>query len=175
VSYLYLNMINEHFKNATDLLKAFPNETTCLEHLENLRWQGIIVSPFDPYSKVYTCKNNRYRCRNSGKYFNAKTDTIFQNSRIPLQKWFLAIWIVTNHPKLTSVELAQDLGLTQKTAWYILQRIKNYLATPLLPTTERKPEKKITKSASTQKIENIEVVQEHDKLAVTEWLQLLKK
>lgn len=120
-------MINTNFKTIIDLIRAFPDEQTCIDHLESLRWNsGHIVSPFDPYSKVYKCANNRYRCKNTGKYFNVKTGTLFDNSKVELQKWFLAIWLATSHKKgISSVQLSKDIGVTQKTAWFMLQRIRN--------------------------------------------------
>lgn len=119
-------MINQDFNSILDLIKAFPNEQTCIDHLETLRWNGNVVSPFDATSKVYKCKGNKYRCKNTGKYFNVKTDTLFDNTKIELQKWFLAIWIVTSHKKgISSLQLSRDLNITQKSAWFMLQRIRN--------------------------------------------------
>jgi len=119
-------MINKDFKSILDLLKAFPNEQACIDHLTNLRWNGNVVSPFDPASKVYVCKNNRYKCKNSGKYFNVKTATMFDNTKVELQKWFLAIYLITSHSKgISSVQLSKDLDVTQKTAWFMLQRVRN--------------------------------------------------
>ena len=118
-------MINQDFKSILDLIKAFPNEQTCIEHLETLRWNGNVVSPFDSSSKVYVCKGNKYKCKNTGKYFNVKTDTMFDNTKMELQKWFLAIWIVTSHKKgISSLQLGRDLNITQKSAWFMLQRIR---------------------------------------------------
>jgi len=118
-------MINKEFNSILELLQTFQNEQDCINHLEELRWEGYVVSPFDTTSKVYKCKNNRYRCVNSGKYFNVKTNTIFDNTKISLQKWFLAIWLITfNKKNISSFRLAKDLDVTQKTAWLILQRIK---------------------------------------------------
>ncbi len=118
-------MINTNIKSVFELLKTFSSEQVCIEYLESLRWSGIVVSPFDSESKVYKCKNNQYRCRNTGKYFNAKTGTMFENSKISLRKWFLAIWLVTSHKKgISSLQLGRDLGVTQKTAWFMLQRIR---------------------------------------------------
>lgn len=54
-----------------------------------MRWHGYVTSPFIEGSKVYKCKNNRYRCKESGKYFNVKTGTLFDNTKIPLRKWFM--------------------------------------------------------------------------------------
>jgi len=123
-------MINKDFTSLFDLLKAFPDEDTCINHLEKLRWEyGEVISPFDTDSKVYSCKGNKYKCKNTGKYFNVKTDTIFENTKIKLQKWFLAIWLVTSHKKgISSAQLGRDIGVTQKTAWFMLQRIRNCLA-----------------------------------------------
>ena len=78
------------FKSIFNLLKEFSTEQHCIDHLEKLRWNGNVVSPFDETSKVYKCKGNKYRCKNTKKYFNVKTDTIFDDSKIPLQKWFMA-------------------------------------------------------------------------------------
>lgn len=118
-------MINATFNTILDLIKAFPNEQSCINHLEKLRWNGEVVSPFDPSSKVYVCAGNKYKCKNTGKYFNVKTATLFDNTKIELQKWFLAIWLITTHKKgISSVQLATDLGVTQKTAWFMNHRIR---------------------------------------------------
>lgn len=118
-------MINTEFNSILDLLKAFPDEQSCIDHLELLRWNGEVVSPFDSTSKVYDCKGNRYKCKNTGKYFNVKTSTLFDNTKIKLQKWFLAIYLVTSHKKgISSIQLGKDIGVTQKTAWFMLQRIR---------------------------------------------------
>lgn len=118
-------MFNKEVKSVLDLIKAFPDEQTCIDHLELIRWNGNVVSPFDATSKVYKCKGNKYQCKNTGKYFNVKTDTLFDNTKMPLQKWFLAIWIVTSHKKgISSLQLGRDLDITQKSAWFMLQRIR---------------------------------------------------
>jgi len=120
-------MINKDFKTILDLINTFPNEESCIEHLTSLRWEdGIVTSPFDASSKVYACKGNRYRCKNTSKYFNVKTGTLFDNTKVKLQKWFLAIWLITSHKKgISSVQLSKDIGVTQKTAWFMLHRIRN--------------------------------------------------
>jgi len=118
--------MNKEFNNISELLETFPDEQSCIDHLECLRWDGNTVSPFDASSKVYKCANNRYRCKESGKYFNIKTQTLFDNTKVKLQKWFLAIWLVTSHKKeISSIQLSKDIGVTQKTAWFMLQRIRN--------------------------------------------------
>lgn len=118
-------MIDTNFKSVVELLDTFKDEQTCIEHLEHLRWDGNVVSPFDPTSVVYKCKNNRYRCKNTGKYFNVKTNTLFDNTKIPLRKWFVVIYLVTCHKKgVSSLQLSRDIDVTQKTAWFMLHRIR---------------------------------------------------
>ncbi len=119
-------MINKEIKSALELIIFFSNEQICINHLEKLRWNNNVVSPFEASSKVYNCNGNKYKCKNTGKYFNVKTATIFDNTKIELQKWFLAIWIVTSHKKGTSsLQLSHDIDITQKSAWFMLQRIKS--------------------------------------------------
>ena len=118
-------MINQNFHSVRELLKAFPDEQTCINHLETLRWNGNVVSPFDATSKVYKCAGNKYKCKNTGKYFNVRTATLFDNTKIELQSWFLAIYLITGHKKgISSLQLAKDLNTTQKTAWFMLHRIR---------------------------------------------------
>ena len=118
-------MLPKNFNSIIDIVKAFPTEQSCIEHLESLRWNGNVVSPFDATSKVYKCKGNKYRCKNTGKYFNVRTATLFDNTKVELRKWFVAIWIVTSHKKgISSLQLGRDIDVTQKTAWFMLQRIR---------------------------------------------------
>lgn len=113
------------FGSLWELQSAFPTEQSCIEHLENMIWGDVIVSPFDPASKVYKCKSNKYRCKNTGKYFNVKTGTLFDNTKVELRKWFMAIWLVASHKEsISSVQLSKDIGVTQKTAWFMLKRIR---------------------------------------------------
>ena len=118
-------MLSKNFNSIIDIVNAFPTEQSCIDHLEFLRWNGNVVSPFDATSKVYKCKGNKYRCKNTGKYFNVRTATLFDNTKVELRKWFVAIWIVTSHKKgISSLQLGRDIDVTQKTAWFMLQRIR---------------------------------------------------
>ncbi len=118
-------MITQDFNTLIELFEAFPTEQSCIDHLEELRWSGVVISPFDPTSIVYKCKDNKFRCKNTGKYFNVRTKTLFDNTKIPLRKWFAAIWLVTCHKRgVSSVQLSTDIGVTQKTAWFMLHRIR---------------------------------------------------
>lgn len=113
------------FNNILDLINAFPDEEACIKHLELIKWNGVPESPFDPISKVYKCTKGRYKCKNTGKYFNIKVGTIFENTNIPLQKWFLALYIFSSHKKgISSHQLAKDINVTQKSAWFMLHRLR---------------------------------------------------
>lgn len=113
------------FKSIPDLLKAFPTEQHCLDYLTEIRWNGNVISPFDATSRVYKCKLNRYKCKNTNKYFNAKTGTIFEDTKIPLQKWFIANYLFSSHKKgISSYQLGRDIDVSQKTAWFMLHRLR---------------------------------------------------
>jgi len=113
------------FKSILDLVKTFPSEQECITRLEQIRWNGNVLSPFDPESKVYNCAGDKYKCKTTGKYFNVKTNTIFDNTKIPLVKWFMALYIFSSHKKgISSHQLAKDVDVTQKTAWFILHRLR---------------------------------------------------
>jgi transposase-like protein len=104
-------MIDFKFKTLTELIRTFSDEQKCITFLEDLIWEGTPVSPFDSTSKVYKCRGNKYRCKNTGKYFNIKTGTIFENTKIKLQDWFVAIWLFTTHKGgLSSMELHREIG-----------------------------------------------------------------
>lgn len=113
------------FNSLFELMEAFPTEESCIEYLEDLRWKNGVISPFDSTSKVYVYTNHRYICKNTKKLFNVKTGTIFENTKLSMRKWFMAIWLILSNKKgISSLQLARDIKVTQKTAWYLLQRIR---------------------------------------------------
>lgn len=113
------------FSSIIDLIAKFPTEQHCIDHLEAIRWAGMVESPFNPVSKVYKCAGNKYKCKESGKYFNVRTATIFEDTKLPLQKWFMALYIFSSHKKgISSHQLAKDLDITQKSAWFVLHRLR---------------------------------------------------
>ena len=169
-------MIDIDFTSIKELKTTFPDELSCLLHLEKLRWNGYVISPFDPTSKVYTCSQNRYRCRNTGKYFNVKTNTIFYNSRIELQKWIIAIWLVTSRDyTISSIALSQELNITQKSAWLMLRSIKNHFNIGVVEKEKNKKQKINKTKPNENNLKEIDVIIETDKLQMSEWLKLLKK
>lgn len=109
-------------------IQTFPDEESCIEYFEKLRWNDNVVSPFDPASKVYRCKNHKFRCKNTGRYFDVKTGTVFANTKLPMRYWFYAMSLFLSHKRgISSCQLARDLGITQKTAWNMLHKIREYM------------------------------------------------
>lgn len=115
-------------KGILNFMEAFPTEESCIRYFETLRWGDKIVSPFDSSSKVYKCANGKYKCRNTGKYFDVKTRTVFASTKLPLRLWVYAIFIFMSHKRgISSCQLARDLGVTQKTAWNMLHKIRQFM------------------------------------------------
>ena len=111
-----------------NFMTAFPDEDSCVRYFEKLRWGEKIVSPFDETSKVYRCRNGKYKCRNTGKYFDVKTGTVFASTKLPLRSWVFAIFLFISHKRgISSCQLARDLGVTQKTAWNMLHKIRAFM------------------------------------------------
>lgn len=79
------------------LSETFPDEQRCIQYFEKIRWANGVVSPFAPTSKVCKCKENRYKCRNTGKYFDYRTGTVFANSKLPFRYWSYVIFLYLSH------------------------------------------------------------------------------
>ena len=118
---------NKHnkFTNLIEVMEYFSDKETCKEYLAEIRWKDGIVCPHcGNCDKIYTMKKN-YKCAECRKQFSVTKGTIFENSPIPLQKWFTAVWLITSHKKgISSLQLSRDIGVTQKSAWFMLQRIR---------------------------------------------------
>lgn len=119
------------FRNIKELEKRFQTQEDCLTYYEAIRWAEGVFCPHCEGEKFYNLKKKfQYRCANSEcrKTFNVLHRTIFENTKIPLSTWFTAIYLATSHKKgISSHQLARDLGVTQKTAWFILHRIREML------------------------------------------------
>ena len=97
-----------------ELIKTFSTEQKCIDFLEQAIWNGNVISPYDSTSKVYKCKNNWYKFKNTKKFFNFKTDIFLKNTKIKLADWAIAILLFCSHKKgISSCQLAKDLGVTQ--------------------------------------------------------------
>lgn len=115
-----------YISSIIDLIHKFPTEQSCIDYLKIMRWGNGVISPFDSTSKVYDLGRNKYRCKNTGKNFNVFTNTLFEGTKLPLQKWFVAIWLDSTSKKgISSLHLSEQIHVTQKTAWFVLHRIRN--------------------------------------------------
>lgn len=119
------------FKNIFDFQKEFSTEEKCREYLEQQRWNGTPACPFCGSINVCRFSNGKiFKCREKGcrNKFSVTVGSVYQNTKIPLTKWFLATYILTVHSKgISSLQLASWLGVTQKTAWHLNHRIREML------------------------------------------------
>lgn len=113
------------------VMETFPTQEACIDYLERLKWQG---SPECPQCESEHVKRRnehdigrigRYNCHECKSTFKVTQGTLFEGTKIPLQKWFLAISLMGNAKKsLSSCQLARDLGLEQKAAWAMMMKIR---------------------------------------------------
>lgn len=121
-----------------DLIKVmekFPDQEACIEHLESIRWKDkpcclhcgsvdVVRKNEDGIGRV-----GRWNCHDCKASFKVTCGTVFHGTKIALQKWFLGISLVLNAKKsLSSHQLARDLDLNQKTAWFMITRIRAEMA-----------------------------------------------
>lgn len=120
-----------NFKSLADFHKAFPDEDACVNYFRAVRWvapEQIACPHCGVIGKPYFLNNNTHKCAEKAcrKKFSVRSGTIFEDSKIPLQKWFMAIFLMTSHKKgVSSCQLAKDIGVTQKSAWFMLHRVRN--------------------------------------------------
>lgn len=110
-----------------EFVKKFDTNEKCLLHLAEMRWAGKIVCPHCQKDKIYYFKDGiRYKCATCKRQFNAKTRTIFQDTKVSMPKWYLACYLLTSHKKgISSIQLSKDIGVTQATAWAMLTKIRS--------------------------------------------------
>lgn len=120
-----------NFKTVYQLLDTFKDNADCLAYYEDIRFADGVYCPHCNGSKHYKLKKAyQYRCGNKDcrKSFNVLTKTVFENTKVPLRIWFAAMYLLTTGKKgISSLQLANQLGITQKTAWFLLHRIREML------------------------------------------------
>lgn len=127
--------MKQTFKTLADVFRAFPDEQTAIDHLTAIRWANGKFCPLcgnTDGARIGTLTGtNTHKCYACRKRFSIRVGTIFQDTKLPLRTWYAAIWMITNHPKgIASTTLATDLGVTQKTAWFVLHRLRHASRTP---------------------------------------------
>ena len=121
-------------KPPTTLLEAvryFSDPETLLSEVVSLRWPGGITCPFCGSDKHTPIKNRpNWYCKGCKKQFSAKVGTIFEDSALGFDKWMIAIWLISNAKNgISSHELHRAIGITQKSAWHMLHRIREAMTT----------------------------------------------
>ena len=117
------------FKSKVELIRYYADEEKCKELLAQQRWGDTVCCIHCGSCKVYTT-NRGYKCaeKTCHKKFTVISGTIFENTKIKLNVWFEAIFVITAHKKgISSHQLAKDIGVSQKTAWFINHRIREML------------------------------------------------
>jgi transposase-like protein len=127
--------------------EKFPTERACEEHLEQQRWGGNITCPHCNHNKCYkkivkrsitsrktgekeTTERLIYRCGKCKKDFSGRTGMIFEESRVALRVWYFCIHeAVSRSGGISSVEVAERMGITQKTAWFLMHRVREAMKT----------------------------------------------
>jgi transposase-like protein len=122
------------FKTLPEMLAAFPTEQTAIDHFTAIRWGAGKFCPLcgnADAARIGTLTGtNTHKCYVCRKRFSIRVGTIFQDTKLPLRTWYAAIWMITAHPKgIASTTLATDLGITQKTAWFVLHRLRHAIKT----------------------------------------------
>lgn len=117
----------KQFNSLLELLRSFPDEQSCIGHFTSIRWAGKPYCPHCGNAKVYHFSDKRtHKCGECRKRFSIRVRTIFEDSKIPLQKWFMAIHLATSHKRgISSIQLGEDIKVTQKTAWFMLYRLRH--------------------------------------------------
>jgi transposase-like protein len=115
-------------KSLMEVVRYFSDANTCIEFVASLRWADGPLCPHCGGNNTGFLKTRRiWKCRvpECRKQFSVKTGTIFEDSPIPLDKWLIAIWLIVNcRNGISSYEIARDLKVTQKSAWFMLHRIR---------------------------------------------------
>lgn len=111
-----------------NLLKKFPDEESARKYLEQQKWNGKPKCHHCNSEDVVIWRKDRsgyYRCHKCRTVFCVKTNTIFAHTLIPLDKWLLAFYmVVTARKGISSMQLSKELGITQKSAWLLLSKIR---------------------------------------------------
>ena len=117
--------------NLEQLMQRIPNEDSARWYLEKRRWNGRISCPNCGSDSVYIRRGKRagnYDCRGCVRVFSVRTGSVFERSRVPLNKWIYAIFeFVGSDHTISSLQLADQIGVTQKTAWSMLRRLRGVL------------------------------------------------
>jgi transposase-like protein len=107
-------------------IQHFSDEMTCIELLASIRWPNGAECPYCGHGETSFLSTRKiWKCKGCRKQFSVKVGTIFEDSPLPLSKWFPATWLIAGAKNgISSYEIHRALGVTQKTAWFMLHRIR---------------------------------------------------
>lgn len=116
----------EKFDSLISLVTYFKDNDTCKDFLVNQRWSdGDYICPYCGQHHCYRRNDGKFRCPNCLKNFSVLVGTVFENTKISLVKWFMAMYLISSHKKgISSHQLSRDIDVTQKSAWYILHKVR---------------------------------------------------
>ena len=120
-------MINfAHFDSIFALTEYFNTEDKCRKAIFESRWEKKdVVCPFCGQHHCVSRTDGRFHCPKCKANFSVLVGTIFENTKISLRKWFIAMYLISSHKKgVSSLQLSRDIQVTQKTAWYILHKVR---------------------------------------------------
>jgi transposase-like protein len=121
-------MSNAAPQTLQEAAEFFANPANCDAYMVALRWPNGVTCPTCNRTDVtYLANQRRWKCKSkhSRQQFSAKVGTIFEDSPIALKSWLLAVWLIANAKNgISSYELGRALGVTQKTGWFMLHRIR---------------------------------------------------
>lgn len=108
------------------LFKLFPDQESARRYLEGRIWaKGVKCPTCSSTDRITTRKGGYYRCNFCKLDFTVRTGTIFERSHVPLHKWIYAMYLlVTSRKGISSLQLSKEIGITQKSAWFALQRLR---------------------------------------------------
>ncbi len=115
------------FRNLLDVQRCFPSEQSCIDYLIHTRWNDKPVCVHcGSDGKIYRIAGGKLlKCAECRRQFSVKVGTIFEDSPLPLQKWFFTVYVFSAHKKgVSSCQLGKDIGVRQATAWHMLHRIR---------------------------------------------------
>jgi len=114
------------FNSIFELTDYLSTEERCKRAIRDSRWEkGDIVCHYCGEHHCVERKDGRYRCNHCKRNFSVLVGTIFEDTKISLRKWFIAMYLISCHKKgISSVQLATDIHVTQKTAWFILHKCR---------------------------------------------------
>lgn len=112
-------------RSVFDVQEAFPTERAAVDHLAKLRWPDGPVCPSCGTKDRYYRIHLRYKCAYCKTFFSVRKGTIFEDSKIPLRKWFVGIYLfMSNRKGVSSLQLRRELGLSKQAAWFMLSRLR---------------------------------------------------